>query len=195
MEVLLTLSILVILGSLTFPSLRKTFEVQKLLKAADQVRMEWTSARVRAMNSGQVIAFRFAPDAAEFTVVPWVDLEPPAAVTGMTVVSGGDLAQSASTPTTTNGKLPDKIRFLAGGEMRQESARDLGFDAVTGALAGDGQNWSQPLFFYPDGRTSSGQVTLANELGRSVVIELRGLTGTAKIHPLGQVAAAAEATP
>jgi Tfp pilus assembly protein FimT len=195
MEVLLTLSILVIIGSLTFPTLSKTFENQKLIKAADQVRMEWTSARVRAMNSGQVIAFRFAPDAAQFTVVPWVDLEPPAAVTGMTVVSGGTLAQSTTTPATTNGKLPDKIRFLADGGMRQANARDLGFDAVTGALAGDGQNWSQPLFFYPDGRTSSGQVTVANELGRSVVIELRGLTGTAKIHPLTQSAAETGAAP
>jgi hypothetical protein len=50
------------------------------------------------------------------------------------------------------------------------------------------------LFFYPDGRTSTGHVTLANDLGRSVAIELRGLTGTAKIQEMAQVAEAG-ATP
>lgn len=194
MELLLTLAIMVVLGSLVFPSLRRTFENQALIKAADQVRMEWTRARVHAMNSGQVVAFRFMPDGAQFTVTPWVDLEPPAAVTGLTVVSGGELGQSATAPLTTNGKLPDKVRFLASGASRQMDVRDQGFDTLAGALAGDGEAWSQPLFFYPDGRTSTGHVTLANDLGRSVAIELRGLTGTAKIQEMAQVADAG-ATP
>jgi hypothetical protein len=142
-----------------------------------------------------VVAFCFLPDGAQFTVVPWADLEPPAVVTGMTVVSGGDLAQSTSAPLTTDGTLPEKIRFLADGASREVSVRDQGFDTLEGALAGEGQTWSQPLFFYPDGRTSSGYVTLANELGRSVAVELRGLTGTSKVLEMGQVAVGAGATP
>ncbi|MFO0896299.1 MAG: hypothetical protein U0836_02620 [Pirellulales bacterium] len=195
MEVLLTLAILVALGGLVFPTLRKTFQNQVLIKAAEQIRMEWTKARVAAMNSGQVVAFRFLPEAGQFTVVPWADLEPPVAATGLTVVNGGALAQTTTTPLTTSGKLPEKIRFLSEGAARQATVRDQTFDTLAGALGGDGQAWSQPLFFYPDGRTSTGQVTLANELGRSVAVELRGLTGTAKIHPLGVAAAGAGATP
>jgi Tfp pilus assembly protein FimT len=195
MEVLLTLAVLVVLGSLVFPSLRKTFQNQALIKAAEQIRMEWTKARVAAMNSGQVIAFRFLPEAGDFTVVPWADLEPPVATTGLTVVDGSVLAQSTATPLTASGKLPEKIRFLAEGAARQATIRDQTFDTLAGALSGEGQTWSQPLFFYPGGRTTSGQVTLANELGRSVAIELRGLTGTAKIQPLGLAPAGAGETP
>jgi Tfp pilus assembly protein FimT len=190
LEVLLTLAVLVALGSLVWPSLHKTFQNQALLKAADRVRLEWTSARVRAMTTGQVVAFRVLPEGGQYTVVPWADLEPLAGTSGMTAVTSGEVSAAATIPLTTSGALPENVRFVGTGSLRQASVRDEGFDTLAGALSGEGQAWSTPLFFYPDGRTSSGQVTLANDLGRSVVVELRGLTGTAKVHPLGSLEAA-----
>jgi hypothetical protein len=42
-------------------------------------------------------------------------------------------------------------------------------------------SWSMPIFFYPDGTTSTATVTLQNESGRIITVCLRGLTGTATI--------------
>ena len=42
----------------------------------------------------------------------------------------------------------------------------------------DGTVWSTPIFFYPDGATSTAAIILKNEAGRCNEIRLRGLTGT-----------------
>ncbi|MDR3234626.1 MAG: prepilin-type N-terminal cleavage/methylation domain-containing protein [Planctomycetaceae bacterium] len=41
--------------------------------------------------------------------------------------------------------------------------------------------WSSPIFFYPDGTTSTATVVLQNELGKSITVRLRGLTGIGSI--------------
>jgi hypothetical protein len=42
----------------------------------------------------------------------------------------------------------------------------------------DGMAWSTPIFFYPDGSTSTAAILLKNESGRCIEVRLRGLTGT-----------------
>ena len=42
-------------------------------------------------------------------------------------------------------------------------------------------DWSDPIFFYPDGTTSDAQLTLKNEEGRAIELNLRGLTGTVEV--------------
>jgi prepilin-type N-terminal cleavage/methylation domain-containing protein len=44
--------------------------------------------------------------------------------------------------------------------------------------AADGMTWSSPIFFYPDGTTSTAAVLLKNTSGRCYEVRLRGLTGT-----------------
>lgn len=44
-----------------------------------------------------------------------------------------------------------------------------------------GSLWSAPVFFYPDGATSTAAFLLKSERGRCVEIRLRGLTGSVKI--------------
>ena len=44
----------------------------------------------------------------------------------------------------------------------------------------DGKAWSVPIFFYPDGSTSTAAVLLKNENGRCIEVRLRGLTGTGR---------------
>jgi len=45
----------------------------------------------------------------------------------------------------------------------------------------DGVAWSAPIFFYPDGSTSTAAVLLKNEAGRCIEARLRGLTGTGTV--------------
>ena len=42
-------------------------------------------------------------------------------------------------------------------------------------------DWSDPIFFYPDGTTSDAQLTLKNGQGRAIELNLRGLTGTVDV--------------
>ena len=44
----------------------------------------------------------------------------------------------------------------------------------------NGKTWSVPIFFYPDGSTSTAAVLLKNENGRCIEVRLRGLTGTGR---------------
>ena len=45
----------------------------------------------------------------------------------------------------------------------------------------EGTVWSSPIFFYPDGTTSTAAVLLKNTSGRCIEVRLRGLTGTATL--------------
>ena len=68
LEVMLTLSLLVILASITWPALDRPFASQRLRKSADMVRVEWAKARVRAMSTGETQAFRHALEGDRFAV-------------------------------------------------------------------------------------------------------------------------------
>jgi Tfp pilus assembly protein FimT len=50
-----------------------------------------------------------------------------------------------------------------------------------GNLAQLGANWSEPIFFYPDGTTSSARLVLRNKEGRTIELVMRGLTGVVKV--------------
>ncbi len=40
-----------------------------------------------------------------------------------------------------------------------------------------GQGWSRPVLFYPDGSTSTAAITLIDETYGKVVVQIRGITG------------------
>ena len=51
-------------------------------------------------------------------------------------------------------------------------------DIRLGETPGTDGTWSSPIFFYPDGSSSTAAILLKNDLGRCIEIRLRGLTGT-----------------
>ena len=53
--------------------------------------------------------------------------------------------------------------------------------------ASDGGVWSTPIFFFPDGTTSTAAVLLKNDRDKCVEIRLRDLTGTGMICPMTSV--------
>jgi len=44
--------------------------------------------------------------------------------------------------------------------------------------------WSSPIFFYPDGSTTTAAMLLKNDAGRCIEIRLRGLTGSSTATPI-----------
>jgi hypothetical protein len=75
--------------------------------------------------------------------------------------------------------LPEGVEF-----MGLEAAPDAaGADTEAMAAPQDpaGPDWSDPIFFYPDGTTSDAQLTLKNGQHRAIELNLRGLTGTVDV--------------
>jgi Tfp pilus assembly protein FimT len=196
-EVLLTLALIAGMAALLWPSLDKPFAAIRLRKSADLVRAHWTSARVQAMSTGQVQSFRYQPGTGSFEVEPWQFQEtdsPDAApedFSALPYVTGPGA-------TTSDKRLPERIQFVedevvedarsaylqAGGTANVVNSTDSirpanGGDAP--AAGAQGQPWSTPILFYPDGTTSSARVLLANEHGAQIIVQLRGLTGVATL--------------
>lgn len=48
----------------------------------------------------------------------------------------------------------------------------------------DGRHWSAPIFFFPDGSTSTAALLLKGDRGRLLELRLRGLTGTTTLCPI-----------
>jgi prepilin-type N-terminal cleavage/methylation domain-containing protein len=167
-EVLLTLGVLVILASFAWPVLGRLAESERLSKAADRVRARWVGARASAIESGLLIAFRYAPGGNRFRVECVQDGS-----------SDGESKPACLTRLPLEQTLPDGVRFAAeqGPEAGDEGFSEPAAEERTAADPG----WSQPILFFPDGTCSNAQLELRNERDWSVQLSLRGMTGVASV--------------
>ena len=185
LEVLLTLSLMVVMAGLLLPVLGRSFASQRLRTAGDQIRSEWGRARVAAMTTGQTMAFRFAVEGNRYCVSPLdMGAELEAAAIGGAIVSpaaGGNAAWTAPR----EGTLPEDVVFhLDVAAMASEVAYDpLGTIHPAG---GDSPEfgWSMPILFHPDGTASTAEVILRNQRDQIVPVRLRGLTGVVTVGEL-----------
>ena len=162
-EVLLVLALMAVIAAMAWPALRSPFAGRRLHAAADQVRSEWFQARVEAMRSGHVYAFRYQV--------------------------GGDRFRTSSEdapPPSDDKTLPDGVKFLAD-EARNDDLSALPPDIEPESLDDLADGWSDPVFFYPDGTTSDVRLVLAGNQSRAVCIMLRGITGTASVTDLASI--------
>ena len=185
LELTLVLALLVVIAALVWPSLNKPFAVERLRKSADKVRTEWVRTRIKAMTSGVPHVFRFQAETGNFQVEVYGGLDadveaasasafaaPQQAITPESLPEQG----SPGVVTAVETGLPEGVVFAA-----SESALDARSAGVVGQSAGSTDGWSQPLFFYPDGTASNARLLLRNENMLYMLLELRGLTGIAKV--------------
>jgi hypothetical protein len=195
---------LVVIGALALPAMRGPLANQRLRKAGELVRVQWTKASVRAMKTGQIQMFRFQPGGGSFWVQPyfterdWLEADAasaqslpagPAAVAPMAsaarpgeqaVVEPGEL--SADAQGNPAEQLPEDVFFVSG--YVQSDTRSAGIQQeVTGNLAPQDQA-DTLILFYPDGTTSDAELVLSNQYQLNVRVTLRGLTGVAQVSPL-----------
>jgi len=78
--------------------------------------------------------------------------------------------------------LPEGVTFTGGEVVWDTRAEMYGHD--TAAFLSQDQGWSGPIFFYPDGTTSTARVVLTNERGRRIEVSLRSLTGMVSISEI-----------
>ena len=191
LEVLLTLCLLVMLAALTWPALSRPLANQRLRSGADQVRTEWARARVAAISSGRVYAFRYAPDSDRYSVRPFDSSEfcmEGQGTEGTTALEGG--AGGTTGFSSREQGLPEGVLFAAGEKLPEANVAPLAADSTPATE--DGLAWAEPILFHPDGTTSTAQVRLVNEHGSTVDVSLRGLTG---LSTAGRLARGGEAVP
>jgi prepilin-type N-terminal cleavage/methylation domain-containing protein len=166
LEVLLVLALLVVLAALVVPALEGPLAGERLRRSADQLRTAWTRARIRAMQSGEIYAFTFDPDAGTYRIAPLEALQ--AAPAG----PGGDASVRGPAGAST-GQLPEDVVFYLG------AAADPSGRADSPGLQAD--NGAPLIVFYPDGTSSTAEVWLRNETAQAVPVLLRGLTGVSRV--------------
>jgi len=183
LELFLVLAILVLLGALTWPALTGPLAVQRLKSGADKVRIQFVQARLDAVSKGRVVQFRFTPAGDRFLIE---SMPTPEAMTADADVGGssegGSADESLQDGAPVEDQLPEGVRF-AGGSVASD-LRAVAALAQSAALPPDGDSWSEPIFFYPDGSASTATVLLQNQRGSAVEVSLRGATGVVSVGPI-----------
>lgn len=191
-ELLLVLVLLVIVGSLAAPLFEGSFSSIRLRRGTDQVLAAWSDARTHAIEAGRVYQFRFKPEGNSYRVDPWTGgLETDPALQAQTTL-GSNLSESESITTTGSGAsdeeqelldwkleetLPEQITFNSAERLTEDEA---GQRQVMQLNQGVASEWSAPILFFPDGRTSSASLLLKNNNDVYCRATLRSLTGVGR---------------
>ncbi len=203
-EVLLVLSLLVIISGLAWPRLERTFSNQRLRKAADQIRTQWVKTRIEAMSGGCVRVFRYEIDGGKYRIDSQTSDVTSLQTNGLTgdpvstdavqLMNAEERRNSLEySRITSNAErfLPKDTFFVVSQTVLDaRTALSASNTSITGNptndlsttyLTGDQINWSEPIFFYPDGTTSTARLLLRNKEGLTIELALRGLTGIVRV--------------
>jgi hypothetical protein len=200
----LVLALMAAVAALAWPTVRRQFDNYRLRTAADMVRTEWCLARIEAMRSGCVCTFRNSREGNRFYTQhatdsvaasssarsttssaapaspPPVQASPPPQPAG-TIQGGAPLSATAAGAELQPGEklLPEGVDFKLLETAPDPAAAEA--EITAGPQEPTPPDWSDPIFFYPDGTTSDAQLTLKNGQGRAIELNLRGLTGTVDV--------------
>ena len=184
LEMILVLAILVAAAAIATPALQGVMRNTSLKAGADLVRSEWMRAHVKAMKTGRIQLFRYEQAGRKFIVEPYIsdddELESNGAPATASAAPGGNASAHTGAPP----QLPDGITFV-GGDSATDS-RGAAAEQSAPSTAGGQAAWSQPILFYPDGSSSDAYVVVGNTRQLGIRVELRGMTGTARVGEIAQ---------
>lgn len=197
LEIILVLTILAVIGAIAVPGIGESFQRHKLQAAIQDLRSEWERARLTAMKTGQTQAFTCVAGTNQYSVAPYLtQSDATEGSAGATLVVGGTLAESqvgggitAPDPTAATGtkSLDNELLFV--GCVVSTDMRAISVTQAQGGMTADGAV-NQMVLFYPDGTTSTAELTIQNLRGDARCVRMRGLTGHAQIFVLPAVAPA-----
>ncbi len=169
LELLIVLAVLAGVAAISWPTVTGLLAKSEIQSAAKQVRAALARARLDAMESENVRQFRYQPGTGRFEITGLAspdaaDREDDPSVAGHRAAGG-----------PVEGDLPSGVRFDA-------SDRDADLSgSLTSAIGVEEENWSAPLWFFPNGRTSNARIRLRGRRDHVVQLSLRGVTGTVTI--------------
>jgi len=178
LELLLVLTLLLVAAAISWPTVVGLYQRHQLQTAAEQVRVQLSGARVRAIQSGAVYQFRFEPGGQRFLVVPF-DVAAPS----------GDIDSSTDNGGSFSGTLPEGMRFQAS-EAYPITVAQMGAEwlaALPDAQQLQSVGWSSPFLFSPDGSAATDSTfDVVDENERFVSLSVRGLTAAVAVGPVLQ---------
>jgi Tfp pilus assembly protein FimT len=164
LEMILVLALLVAVGAMVLPAMQGPMSDQRLRKAADLIRAQWTRARVRAMQSGQVHVFRYDVASDRYLVELWQgEFETDASAMAAQHQQSPWTSETddSDQPLGIDGQqLPSGITFFTGETTLDRRALQIG-EMSSGNGTDDGG--PPPIVFYPDGTTTDARIVLTNE--------------------------------
>ncbi len=199
---MLVLAVLVVIAAITLPALKGPMENHRLRVSGDMVRVEWSHARVKAMETGRTYVFKYQPELQNFKIEPWymeADYLESDVVSGFGggalpgangMQAGASSANGIYTPTSTTatstmelGELPEGVSFVGSETEMDDRSAFLALSATATNLEDDAV-WSDPIFFYPDGTSSTARILMMNGRARYLMVSVRGLTGVVHVSDL-----------
>lgn len=179
-EMIVVVAIVASLAALSLPALRRPLGKSELRAAAKQLANELLRARLAAIESGVAQQFRFQPGKGRFEISPrpvsggGTSLPFTTVAMAVSPLTADQLAQDE--PRVSD--LPAHVSFF-GQKKAETSPTDL-----TLTLQPDSSQWSTPIVFHPNGRTTHARIRLSGDRGFFVDVTLRGLTGETAIGRL-----------
>ncbi len=193
LEVLLVLAILAAAMAIAVPTYDSMIVETRLQRSAELLELEMQRARVEALRTGQSQVFRFQVGGDSFTSEPWLDANDSInAGPGATVQSmSGQLVETSANPfdignavepTSTEMKLEEGIIFASADTLSDSRSQMAQVEAGLDMQAG--VSWSSPILFYADGSSTTAEIIIKDDRGRRRAIQVRGLTGQARVIEL-----------
>lgn len=186
LELLLTLSVLAAIASVVIPQIGLLMGDRELVRAGDQLRVEMTRLRVDAMREGRVMMLEAMLDGNQVRTRPYfsaADATESLDQTGSqsALLSGADQGNVIAIEVDENAQtiidLPEDVLVGSVGVVAAMRASQI----EQASLANQGEGWSRPILFYPDGSTSTAMVEISSPgIGR-VRVKLRGITGDVEV--------------
>ncbi len=209
-ELMMVLSVITILVATSLPAVRSPMAKSTLRTSAKDLRSELSRARLRAIETGLILHFRYKEGTSEYEIVPqnsefsedlWSeavveDQESPSQTTNLSAIDTVSVEDEV-----VSGELAEGVRFMktesedAGfetvitEEADDEFASDSEFASVEEEPLSEGSfdddsEWSEPIVFYPNGRISQSRIRLEGENHIQVDLNVRGLTGNVSVSDL-----------
>lgn len=182
LELLLTLAVLAAIASVAIPQVGSVLGDRRLVRAADQLRVEMTRLRVDAMREGRVMMVEGMIGDGSFRVKPFFSLTDSTESIDQTGSQSG-LASGAKQATVV------AMEFDESAEALIDLPEDVTIEAIAvvsaaraseieqSNLANQAEGWSRPILFYADGTTSTAAVRLTHPTVGRVLVKIRGITG------------------
>lgn len=179
-EILVVMSVLVGLASLGWPQLQTSLRKSELQSAARQISKDLSQARMKAMQTGIPYEFRYQPEQRTYEILAQ---QAPGAGEVAASSEGAPLEDKTTTeqpePERIRREIAEGLKFVALAEVSNKAAET----SAPLELASADTDWSRPIVFYPNGRSSPGMVELEGDREFRVEIRLNSLTGATNSTP------------
>ncbi len=184
-ELLLVLGIIVAMVGMGLPLVQRMVARNQIKSAARELQSQLHQTRLEAIKSGDVMVFRYRLLTSDYEILPKSAFDQralgtdgaavnwDATATGSELLEGKGVSRAAG---DSESDSPDAFRrILPSGIIFASTAEH---DAAV-----ENNDWSPPILFFPNGRTSHASVTLVSTEGYDYreKLVLRGLTGMAGI--------------